>query len=216
MVSQIPDLDKIYEQYLPELGVFLEIGAYDGVTHSNTFMLASKGWVGTYVEPIKEYYEKCKHNHTLHDNVTVVNLAVSDKAGMVTMQKCGELSSISKETVDFVARHRMPWADEMGVRKPESEEVSCVRLNSLLGMMQVHHVDLMVIDAENHEWEILKDFDFNLCSVTMFIIELHEQKSWWHDLPLQIEIINNVNNLMEQNGYTKIFSDDINTIYVKQ
>jgi len=58
---QIPRLDEIYLKnfgYKTD-GTFVEIGAYDGHSISNTSFLADIGWKGIYVEPVKEYYEKC-------------------------------------------------------------------------------------------------------------------------------------------------------------
>ena len=37
---------------------YLEVGAFDGITHSNTLVLNEKlGWDGILVEPIEEYFQ---------------------------------------------------------------------------------------------------------------------------------------------------------------
>ena len=73
-----------------------------------------------------------------------------------------------------------------------------------------HKIDLLVIDVEEAEIEVLKGFTIEHYNPTMVIIELHEkqgtkphQKGWqtpWVDEYMK--------------GYTKIYADQINTIYV--
>ena len=48
---QIPGLDAIYDQYFGDkIGSFVEVGAFDGMTYSNTWHLANRGWYGVYIE----------------------------------------------------------------------------------------------------------------------------------------------------------------------
>lgn len=73
-----------------------------------------------------------------------------------------------------------------------------------------HKIDLLVIDVEEAEIEVLKGFTIEHYNPSMVIIELHEkqgtaphQKGWqtpWVDDYMK--------------GYTKIYADQINTIYV--
>src|SRR3954451_1905594 len=65
--SSRPSPDSIDEQlagHLPERGgVFVEAGAYDGFTQSNTYWLERfRGWSGVLVEAIPELAEQAKRN----------------------------------------------------------------------------------------------------------------------------------------------------------
>ena len=44
-------------------GIFLDIGANDGITLSNVRALAEKGWKGALIEPSKISYNKAKENY---------------------------------------------------------------------------------------------------------------------------------------------------------
>ena len=48
LTCQIPDLDKIYTKYFGEDTdrIFVEVGAFDGESVSNTSCLADAGWKG--------------------------------------------------------------------------------------------------------------------------------------------------------------------------
>ena len=84
---QVPKLSLIYEQYFGKRtdGTFVEVGAYDGEYVSNTSGLSDVGWTGLYFEPVPSFSEKCKARHANNKNVRVVNTAVGDHDGVVTI-----------------------------------------------------------------------------------------------------------------------------------
>lgn len=51
--------DKIVDEYFhgKRNGVFVDVGAYDGVTFSNTLMLGREGgWTGVCIEPLPDNF----------------------------------------------------------------------------------------------------------------------------------------------------------------
>ena len=53
--------DKYIESLFPEKeGVCIEVGAYDGITLSNTLHFEQKGWTALCIEPIPSAFDKCK------------------------------------------------------------------------------------------------------------------------------------------------------------
>ena len=56
-------LEDKYIDYLFDgkmTGVCVEVGAYDGVSLSNTYHFEQKGWKALCIEPIQTAYDKCK------------------------------------------------------------------------------------------------------------------------------------------------------------
>ena len=86
---QVKSLDKIYKKYFgfPSKGFFIEVGAYDGESFSNTSCLADHGWSGIYIEPIKTFYEKCRKRHKKNENVKVLNLAAGIEDKEITIYR---------------------------------------------------------------------------------------------------------------------------------
>jgi len=69
------EIDRKLEKYLPyENGFFVEAGANDGYTQSNTYYFEKmKGWSGVLVEPIPQLYRKCVKERS---NSVVFNCAL--------------------------------------------------------------------------------------------------------------------------------------------
>ncbi len=211
--SQIPNVDYYYS-FLPEVGFFVEIGAFDGKTHSNTYHLAQAGWRGIYIEPIKEYYTQCLENHKNHD-VTVHHLMIGDTDGTGRIFKAGEGSTACADTAAFMKKHDFPWSK--GIYDDIVEEVPCKTLTHFLRDVKApRQIDLMVIDTESYEWKVLAGLDLDHYDVTMLVVELHEQRTLWHSLDVQRENIRRVNELLISKGYEKLFYDDINSIFLKR
>lgn len=202
---QIPGLVDIYKRYLPDFGIFLEAGAYDGVLHSNTSCLANEGWQGIYIEPIKEYFDQCVENYKDYPNITCLNFALGDTSTYVEMQVQGEFSTAHK--VDQEVMNKIPYFEvyNNGVQKCQQ-----LTLDEILRQHGIERLDLLVLDTEGCEGDILSQ-----CSIkpSMAIIELHEKSEEWLKHRRTIENIEKVYNYFK--GYTVVYKDDINTIFVK-
>lgn len=87
-------------QDLPETGRFLDIGAADGVTFSNTKSLADRGWGGVCVEPAAWAFDQLLKN--MPDRITCVNALLGEYTGLVPFHYSNDLVS----TTDPVFRAR--------------------------------------------------------------------------------------------------------------
>lgn len=203
---QIPGLAKIYEDVFgPDfIGSFVEVGAFDGMTYSNTWGLASVGWEGIYIEAHPDFAAQCAILHK-NNKVQVVPVACGSFDGQTELIVWGEVST-TKLT---------KWNRDWGMNeKSPTITVPQMTLDSIVYQYAKSHIDLLVIDVEEAEIEVLRGF--GECGVlpTMIIIELHEQqgtgpleKGW--QTPF-------VDNWMTTRRYKKIYADKINTIYVRE
>lgn len=209
---QIPDLDKIYTEYFGKCinnRIFVEIGAYDGETVSNTSCLADAGWKGIYVEPIHSNYIKCLERHK-NNNVIVSNVAIGLENGIQKIYNNDILSSLEEDHA------------HIGVNKfnyPAYTEEYCyqIRMNQFLEKYNVpKSFDLLVVDVEGREDQVFYSFDFNQSRPKMLIIELVDDHQYFLD---NVNILNRVKKLrsyIQQNNYKEIYRDDINTIFIDQ
>lgn len=92
-------------------GRFLEIGAFDGKTFSNTLALAERGWGGVCVEPSPGPFLGLLKLHGQRPDITVVQAAVAEKDEWLTFHDSGgdAISTLS-------LAHRVKW--EAGFKCP--------------------------------------------------------------------------------------------------
>ena len=208
---QIACLNEIYNNLFgyKENGTFIEIGANDGHSFSNTCFLADIGWNGIYVEPVKDYYEKCKIRHQNNKNVNVINKGISSKDHDLTIYKGGVLSTASKKAYDNFKK--IPWASSHF--NGEKEISQAITLQKLLEINKIQpHFDLIVIDVEGFEWEVLKNFKINQWNPKAVIIELHDNNPIYECLR---EDCDNIVDYFKYHKYKPIYKDKSNTIYTK-
>ena len=80
---QIKKLDEYFHDIFGSKsdGYFIEVGAYDGISFSNTIPLVKNNWNGIYIEPVNEYFYKLKNNLDMYNKLILLNCAVSNEEG---------------------------------------------------------------------------------------------------------------------------------------
>jgi FkbM family methyltransferase len=158
------DLWVLHETDEMRDGFFVEFGATDGVSLSNTVLLEQAyGWRGILAEPNPIWHERLRENRTA---------AISDAC----------VAARDGETVRFLATDQpelgtmaafAPEDSHAGARqKAETIEVTTVTLNTLLARHGApKRIDFMSIDTEGSEYDILSAFDFSAYDVRLLAIE---------------------------------------------
>jgi FkbM family methyltransferase len=213
---QITGLENIYNKYFSEgpLGTFVEIGAFDGETHSNTSGLADSGWRGIYVEPISEYAELCIKRHDAND-VEVIQALVGDKVGYERISLAGELSTVVEDAEKMYGQAGLAELYKIEDKK-SFRYIIQFTLNDIMNMAHVHkNYNLLVLDCEGAEWPVLSVYDISYWKPKMVIVEMHEQSSEWQSIAAIKQDTDRINDYMKSNGYSQIHSDEINTIFIR-
>lgn len=142
-------------------GVFVDIGAHDGVSFSNTFFLESRmDWNGLAIEPLPDVFQKLSANRAC----VKVNGCISAQIGHGKFRKISGYSEMLSGLVDhYDPRHQERIARELREHGGNFEEISvrCYRLNDLLDEHGISDVHYLNIDVEGAEYDILKSIDFN-------------------------------------------------------
>lgn len=180
-------------------GRFLDIGAYDGATYSNTLFLERfRNWGGVCVEPNHVVFSELQKNR----RCKVLNAAIAKEEKESTYFRiydaCEMLGGLLEE---FDDRHlQRIKKDVIGKSGGYAyETVSCLSFERVTAEnFADNHIDYCSMDTEGSELSILQSIDFNKVSVTVFSIE-----NTYED-PAIHEILSN-------NGYdfvTRIGEDD--------
>lgn len=152
-------------------GFFVDIGAYDGVTLSNTYYLEKHlGWRGICFEPNPTPFAKLVKNR----GAKCFNGAVSGAKGKSTLLKVTGYSEMLSGLIDaYDPRHSTRINNELSLFGGSTQriEVTCYDLNEVLSDQGVRHVDYLTVDTEGSELEIIKSIDFNRFDIQSISVE---------------------------------------------
>lgn len=193
----------IYERFFKskkDFGFFVEVGAHDGLTYSNTYFFEKElNWRGICIEPLPHIFKKLQKNRPAS---ICINGCISDQPGKTQFLSVTGYSEMLSGILDkYDPRHLQRIEHELNLYGGEKQiiEVQCYRLNDLLTKYNIAHVDYLSIDTEGSELKILQSIDF-----TMISIEIISVENAYNEL--------HIRNFLEKNGYkyiTKLEGDEI-------
>lgn len=83
MYSQDREEQVIADYFGDRIGKFLDVGAHDGRTFSNTLRLAERGWSGVCVEPAASVFASLIATHKERSEIKLVNAALAPKRDLI-------------------------------------------------------------------------------------------------------------------------------------
>jgi FkbM family methyltransferase len=148
-------------------GFFVDIGAYDPVRASNTFLLYQKGWSGVNVDPNPEAIRRFREQRP-RDTAVHAAIGRDGEEGNYLMFDEPLLNGFLSP--DMEARHVA-----QGNRILERVPVEFRSVGSLLAEFAPPgiRIDLLNIDVELMEHSILSDWDFSIWRPRIIAIEIH-------------------------------------------
>ncbi len=152
-------------------GIFVDIGAHDGITHSNTYFFEKElHWTGICIEPLPIVFEKLKQNR----KSILVNGCIGLQSGespFLMVEGYPEMLSGLQETYD--PRHLDRLHAEIA-QYGGSYTIALVKVYLLMDLLKLHeitHIDYLSIDTEGSEFAILKTIDFDRVTIDVLSIE---------------------------------------------
>ena len=144
----------------PENGVFLDIGANDGVTFSNSLLFEKKGWSGVCVEPHPTIFETLKKKRHCH----LLNACIADEDRTVNFLVVEGKSNMLSGILEFIDERHRTRIDEKIIETGGSKhtiEIEALSSKTLLERFGIDRIDYLSIDTEGCELAILKNFDLH-------------------------------------------------------
>lgn len=156
------DIDRKLERHLAfRGGFFVEAGANDGYTQSNTYYLERfLGWRGVLVEPLPDLYRRCRKERT-RSQVFCCALVAQDYAGTTASMLTANLTSLvrgAQKTAQADAAHCRRGAEIQQTGVGELE-VPARTLSSVLDEAGAQRIDLLSLDVEGYELQVLNGLD---------------------------------------------------------
>lgn len=159
--------DQAVSELLPSWkGVFVDVGAGDGTTHSNTLHFEELGWKGLLIEANMDEYQALKENRS--------NPAVNVACCNEELEKVFTVSTIKG------------WSGLYDYRKPlDAEEqareeaagpkayrfVKCLKLQTILDQYDLFLIDYISLDVEGAELSVLQSIDWSRTRIKVITVE---------------------------------------------
>lgn len=202
-----PSVDRfIFERYFPDeniKGVFVECGAYDGLTEcSCKFFEESMGWKGYNLEPVPWIFEKLNTNRP---NSTNLNFALSNTMGETNFKAVEHPRfgvDCTNGSLSHTERHNQILMDD-GCKFIDVP-VKLRTWNDFIQQEAIKQVDLLVLDVEGHELFVLEGMKD--CSVLPDIICIEVGH-------LDFAVIRQT---LKEMGYVYDISSHVNAFFVKR
>ncbi len=142
-------------------GIFIEVGAFDGINYSNTKLLEeSYGWTGILIEPSEVLFPRLCTNRP--------------------KSKCFQcaLGSFEENGTHAYGDFDGDPMSSLTNRKnrPATHRVLIRSLQSILDECNLQHIHLLSLDTEGYELNILNGIDFNRTSFDYLLIEIYKHQ----------------------------------------
>lgn len=155
-------------------GVFVEAGANDGYSQSNTFFL-EKGlkWKGVLVEAIPDLYHKCKKRRK-QSQVFHGGLVAKNYQEKTLKLHYANLMSIAEGAMDDVElkKHIQDGLQSQSIEKSYAIEVPAVKFEAIIDKSGFKKIDFLSLDLEGYEIEALKGWNFHRHRPLYILVEV--------------------------------------------
>lgn len=163
---------NLIQQYFKDFkGRFIDIGANDGKTLSNTYWCALNGWDGVCIEPSEEAFNRLCIIHA-DTGIKCYQFAITKETGKVQFFQsgehigCGDISLLSTTKQSELQRWK---GTKNEFTEYEADGITWADFHEVTG--QVEQYDLISIDAEGCDWDILQQIDLFEAGCSMLIVE---------------------------------------------
>ena len=154
-------------------GYFVEAGANDGYTQSNTYWLERfRSWRGLLVEPMPELAAQARLSRPGATVVECALVAADEQRDRIPM-RFGDLMSMVEGTKDADwtrAGTILGWRDQYEL------EVPARTLSRLLDEAGAPEVDLLSLDVEGFEAPALRGLDLDRHAPRFVLVEIHDRE----------------------------------------
>lgn len=152
-------------------GTFVDIGAHDGISYSNTYYLEKElGWTGLCIEPQDENFEKLIKNRRC---VSIKGCIFNETGEKNFLKVSGpsEMLSGLLDTYDYRHLERVDLEISQLGGSREVIKIKTYNLNDLCNKNNIKHIDFLSIDTEGSEEAIIKSIDFSKINIDVIAVE---------------------------------------------
>ena len=196
----ISNVDLIIDRIFSKIkkGIYVDIGCNHPIKYNNTYLLYKKGWNGINVDSDEKSISEFKRFRRDDHNIN-------------------SLISGSRKKINYYFYHdrsALNTVDSKLVRQRKTKPKKIIKmktstLNEILEQSPYKNkkINLLSIDIENHEYEVLKNFNFKKYKIDMIVTEclnLRLRKLETQNQTLEFVLKSKIYRLLKKNNYKLI------------
>ena len=191
-------------------GIYLDIGCNHPIKFNNTYLLHKRGWSGINIDldsrSIKEFQKFRPKDY----NVQKIVSSNEEMKEIYIYHEKSAVNTLSKELVDY--------------RKTKPREILKGRSSTLNKIIEESpfkskKINLISIDIENHEYEALRNFNFEKYKVDAIITEctdLAQKKLEIYEQSIEFILSSKIYNLLVKNDYKLINWVNSDLVFIRK
>lgn len=133
---------------VPERGIYIDVGASNGVTGNNTLHFECMGWAGVCIEPDFRHHAALIHNRL----ATIEKCAIGRRQRNFNLHSDPTLSGFLRKTGERIA-------------------IPVESLDTIVSRYGIPRIDLISIDTEGTEIEVWQSLNKAACPVSIAVLE---------------------------------------------
>lgn len=161
----------LYNNFFKDIknGYFVDIGAHDGVSLSNTKFFEEIGWNGICIEPQPDVYNKLKENR----KCKTIRGVVSDlKNKKLEFCKITGYSSMLSGIIDYYdERHKERILSEIQSYENNTKEKIIVDNFNFNNLIEETNINFLTLDTEGGEDKIINSINFDKYKIDIILFE---------------------------------------------
>jgi FkbM family methyltransferase len=173
----LDDLDRKLAPYVSERnGTFVEAGAYDGYSCSNTYWFERfRGWSGVLIEPLPELADIARSERPRSRVFQCALVPPEYQRELVTLHYGGIMSVLAGVWNGEEEAHARTGA-HVERRETYTVEVPACTLSAVLDEASISEIDLMTLDVEGFEAPVLRGLDLSRHAPRFLLVEMLREK----------------------------------------
>jgi FkbM family methyltransferase len=167
--SQFKQDQFIYENFFQgkSNGYFVDIGAHDGITFSNSKFFEELGWGGICIEPNPKVFELLLNNRKCN----CVKKAITNTTGISQFFQITEGPDMLSGLVEEFTNQSIARIHNELEAFPESFDYIDVECDTFENIVPNTKIDFLSLDTEGNEMKILQTIDFNSFDINVITVE---------------------------------------------
>jgi FkbM family methyltransferase len=163
--GEVTELRGLIRPGFPES--IVDVGAYDGVSLSNSRPFVLAGWRGVLIEPHPTHFARLQENSASLPNVECLRCACSDEAGVLPLFIGTDGADTMMSTL---SRDDNAWFKR--TRSAESVDVAVEPVEAILDRVEFpRDFGILLVDTEGMDYEVLRGVAFERHSPRIILTE---------------------------------------------